>query len=111
MSDTSIRQSLAREAREAQARREEAPGKMFRSRGSSAASNVYTLRMPADRLAELRDLAENQHEQPSVLMRRWVLERLDSERVHQSDIADVRQMLSRALHKLDHLVEDDAVAS
>jgi len=105
MNDNGIRQTLAREAAEAQARRDEAPGKMFRSRTGEATSDVYTVRMPTDRLVELRELANQRREQPSSLMRRWVLERLDSERTHQPDLADVRQTLSQALHKLDRLTD------
>ncbi|MBV9313368.1 MAG: hypothetical protein JO100_06370 [Pseudonocardia sp.] len=43
--------------------------------------------MPAERLAELRAVAEAFGEQPSALMRRWVLERLDAERANQPELA------------------------
>jgi len=36
-------------------------------------------------------------------MRRWVLERLDAERAHQPDLADVQRALTDALHTLDHI--------
>lgn len=42
-------------------------------------SQVYSIRVPVDRLEELRSLAEARGETPSGLMRRWVLERLASE--------------------------------
>lgn len=42
-------------------------------------SQVYSLRIPVDRLEELRQRAEQQHVAPTVLMRRWILDRLDEE--------------------------------
>ena len=43
------------------------------------ASQVYALRIPVSRLHEIRMLAEARGEQPTSLLREWVLERLDSE--------------------------------
>jgi len=40
---------------------------------------VYSLRIPVDRLEQLRRLAAEKHMTPSALMRAWVLERLDAE--------------------------------
>ncbi|MGH3425971.1 MAG: hypothetical protein ACRD3Q_03265 [Terriglobales bacterium] len=102
MSSDEIRKMLENEAIQAEERRDEAPGVMFRAR-TAAPRNVYTLRMPADRIAELQEVATEQHEQPSALVRRWVLERLASERAHQSEIAHVREMLTKALNELDRL--------
>lgn len=42
-------------------------------------SQVYSLRIPVDRLEQLRQRAEQQHVAPTVLMRRWILDRLDDE--------------------------------
>lgn len=100
---SSIRDTLAEEAAEAEARRDEAPGRMHRARGGRGSSHVYTVRMPVDRLAELREVAERSGEQPSALMRRWVLERLEDEQAHQPDLADVRRTLTDALHTLDQI--------
>lgn len=101
---TNIRETLAQEAADAEATRDEAPTQMHRARVSaSGTSQVYTVRMPADRLAELRTVADQSGEQPSALMRRWVLERLDDERARQPDLAEVRRTLSDALHTLDQL--------
>lgn len=36
-------------------------------------------------------------------MRRWVLERLDTERVRQPELADVQRNLSEAMHALDQI--------
>ncbi len=101
---SSIRGRLAEEAADAEARRDEPPGRMHRARtGTSGTSHVYTVRMPADRLAELRAVAERSGEQPSTLMRRWVLERLEDERAHQPDLNDVRRTLTDALHTIDQI--------
>lgn len=99
---SSIHAALTAEAIDAEARRDEPPGRMHRARaGTEGTSQVYTVRMPADRLAELRQVAESSGEQPSTLMRRWVLERLDDERAHQPDLADVRRTLTDAVRAID----------
>lgn len=100
----SVRQALADEAAEAEVHREEPPAGMHRARATDrATSHVYTVRMPVERLAELRAVAEEVGEQPSALMRRWVLERLDAERAHQPELADVRRSLSDAMRTLDRI--------
>lgn len=100
---SSIRDTLAAEAAEAEARRGEPPARMHRAQVGGGASQVYTVRMPAERLAELRAIAQRSGEQPSTLMRRWVLERMDTERSHEPDLADVRRTLTDALHALDQI--------
>ncbi len=100
---SSTRETLAAEAAEAESHQSEPPGRMQRARNGGGANHVYTVRMPAERLAELRAMAEQSGEQPSALMRRWVLERLDVERAHQPELADVRRTLSAALHTLDQV--------
>ena len=99
----STRETLATEATEAESRQNEPPGRMHRARNGGGANNVYTVRMPAELLAELRAVAEQSGEQPSALMRRWVLERLDVGRAHQPELADVRRTLAQALHTLDQV--------
>ena len=42
-------------------------------------SQVYALRIPVSRLAAIRWLADRRDEQPTALLREWVLERLDEE--------------------------------
>ena len=98
-----IRETLAAEAEEAEARQDEPPARMHRARTRGSNSQVYTLRMPVDRLGELRAIAEQSGEQPSTLMRRWVLERLDSEQARSPDLSDVRRTLTDALHTLDQV--------
>lgn len=36
-------------------------------------------------------------------MRRWVLERLDTEQAHQPELADVRRTLTDALYTIDQI--------
>jgi hypothetical protein len=59
--------------------------------------------MPADRLAELRAVAESSGLPPSTLMRQWVLERLDDETSAQGTLGDVRRKLADAMHTIDRL--------
>lgn len=42
-------------------------------------NQVYSLRIPADRLEEIRTIADRLNMKPTVMMRRWVLDRLDQE--------------------------------
>jgi hypothetical protein len=80
----SVRDMLAREANEAEARadaqeRGDAPS-MPGQRGQRSAADptqVYAVRFPVSRLTELRQVADELGELPTALIRRWVLERLD----------------------------------
>jgi hypothetical protein len=81
----SVRDVLAREAAEAEAvadaedrgEVERKPGQ--RARQSREASQVYSLRLPADAIAQLRSIAERLNEAPTALLRRFILERLADE--------------------------------
>jgi len=44
-------------------------------------SQVYSVRIPVDRLEELRRVAESRGLAPSALLRSWVIERLDREKL------------------------------
>lgn len=57
----------------------EATAEATRRRMRRVASQVYSVRIPVDRLEDLRQLAVARNEAPTALMRRWVLERLDAE--------------------------------
>lgn len=48
-------------------------------RYAKESSQVYAIRIPVSRLREIRLLAEARGEQPTSLLREWVLERLDTE--------------------------------
>jgi hypothetical protein len=57
--------------------RESKPGQ--RPRSPQGASQVYSLRLPADAISQLRAMAERMDEAPTALLRRFVLERLADE--------------------------------
>jgi hypothetical protein len=80
----SMREILAREAAEAEARAEAeergeaapTPGQRGRKRAADP-SQVYAVRIPVSRLRRLRELADELEIAPSALIRQWVIERLD----------------------------------
>ena len=84
--EESIRDILAREAAEAEAAadareaddRPETGGQRARARAGEA-SQVYSVRIPVERLEQLRTLAEQRGVRPTALLREFVLERLDAE--------------------------------
>ena len=93
MSDN-IREVLAREAAEAEARAEaEERGEVTPPRGqrgrrrATDPSQVYSVRIPVSKLQRLRELAEQQGVQPTALIREWIIERLDmaDAEVHEDD--------------------------
>ena len=47
---------------------------------SKVPTAVYSVRIPVERIAELRELAASRGVQPTVLIRAWVLARLDAAR-------------------------------
>jgi hypothetical protein len=81
----SVRDMLAREAAEAKAAADAeeqagAPAMGQRARRQTGeASQVYSVRIPVDRLAQLRQLADERGVAPTALLRQFVLERLDIE--------------------------------
>lgn len=69
-------------------------------------SQVYSLRIPVHRLAELREVADTNRVEPSVLMRQWVLDRLDAEnetRDHSSSSERLRAKLDSARRLLEEV--------
>jgi hypothetical protein len=92
MSD-SIRDILAREAAEAEARAdaeergevEPARGQRGRQRAADP-SQVYAVRIPVSRLRELRQVADLTGIPPTTLIREWVIERLEKLHVDAADL-------------------------
>jgi len=80
MSRKNIADVLAEEAEHAEQHRDDelAPG-YRRAQPPKEPAQVYSLRIPAERLDQLRSIAADRHQTPSALMRAWVLERLDLE--------------------------------
>lgn len=98
----SIRAVLAREAAEAkeiadaEARGDVDAVPAHRARRQSGdASQVYSVRIPVDSLAQLRRLADERGVAPTALLRQFVLERLQQETV-----AVVADMPKRDVHRL-----------
>lgn len=54
-------------------------------------SQVYAIRIPVSRLEAIRWLADRREEQPTALLREWVLERLDEE-LAGTDLTPVREV-------------------
>ena len=102
MGDDDVREMLAAEA-EASEEHRDAALDYVRSTVTPRRepAQVYSLRIPVRRLAELREVADAQGVEPSVLMRRWVLDRLDAERAP----ADVRAKLERARRLIEEVGE------
>lgn len=100
----SIREVLAREAAEAEARAEAedrgdvtpAPGQRGRKRASDP-SQVYAVRIPVSRLRELRRIAEQLDTPPTVLIRQWVLQRIDDLATAQADERAEAAVLGRVV--------------
>ena len=71
------------------------------------ASKVYSLRLPEKLLEQLRQLAEAERVEPSTLMRRWVIERIEEERDHRAGraapVVDIRGKLHQARELLDEV--------
>src|SRR6266508_4248518 len=85
VADKTISEVLAEAAEESEAGRDR-PADYVRSRRPARdPAQVYSLRVPTRRLEELRQLAVAEGVEPSVLMRRWVLERLDEEMVRRGE--------------------------
>ncbi len=89
-----VRAMLAREAEEAEAaaeaeeRGEAPPRPGQRARRSKDASQVYSLRLPAEAIAQLKSLGKQLDEAPTALLRRFVLERLAQEAARAQRQAD-----------------------
>jgi hypothetical protein len=73
---TEILDEVAQRAIEAES--DERPRYRNRKLGSNP-SQVYSIRIPVSQLNDLRKLAQRRGEAPSAMMRRWVLERLQSD--------------------------------
>jgi hypothetical protein len=106
MSDK-ISEVLRAEA-EASEEHRDAPADYVRStrRPRRDPSQVYSLRVPVHRLAELREVADASGVEPSVLMRQWVLDRLDAEneaRDHSSPSDRLRAKLDSARRLLEEV--------
>ncbi len=67
-------------------------------------AQVYSVRIPVDRLADLKSLAESQRVPPSTMIRDWVLERLDSEK-DPSSLESIAEEAARATARLKSAIK------
>ena len=88
MTSSSIGEVLANEAALAEQAEKRAGGPYVRSRRRPKdPAQVYSLRVPVDRLELVRQIAEREKTTQAALLRKWVLERLDQELARQSGTA------------------------
>jgi sugar phosphate isomerase/epimerase len=78
----------------------------YRRRRAPGGSRVYGLRLPADRIEQLRRLAEARGVEPSALARQWVLAQLDAAERRRDDAQerwerDLRETAEHLRHLLD----------
>lgn len=76
---TDLQRRLAEEAEASEAGRELDAVYHRNTQPAKEPSQVYSLRLPVERIGEIRALATQSATQPTTLIRRWVLERLDEE--------------------------------
>jgi predicted DNA-binding protein len=76
---------------------------------SKEPSQVYSVRLPVERLEELRVLAERSHVTPSALMRRLVIEGLDRQADASSRLADTRKELGPESEKMIVMTQEQAI--
>lgn len=80
MTEKDIAELLAKEGEAAEINEDEEESRQYRRpRPPSQASQVYSVRIPVERLEQLRAFAAKLGLRPTTLMRQWVLERLDEE--------------------------------
>ena len=90
-----IREVLAREAEESEQQDDQPTPLVRRTRPPREPAQVYSVRMPVDRIDQLRQIAERAGVSPTALMREWVLERLDNETPAVIDLAGRLRRLIR----------------
>lgn len=80
MEKRNVADMLAEEADHAEQHRDDELAPRYRrAPAPRELAQVYSLRIPVERLEQLRRLAADKHVTPSALMRAWVLDRLDTE--------------------------------
>lgn len=100
MGQKTIREFLAEEAADVEAHLDDPPGPLFRSKRPSVdPSQVYSVRMPMGKLAQLRRLAAKAEINPSSLMRQWILERLEEEASGGRDEKRLRRIIREEVER------------
>jgi hypothetical protein len=94
MTSPSIAEVLAGEATLAEQAENRAGGPYVRSRRRPKDPvQVYSLRVPVDRLELVRQLAQQANTTQAALLRKWVLERLDQELARQTAVTPDHERL------------------
>jgi len=81
----------------------------WRPKDHSEGGQVYSLRIPTSRLAQLKKIADRLGKKPTVLLRQWVLERLDLENakaeweIDKSYLRSAEVHLAAAEHSATHI--------
>jgi hypothetical protein len=91
VSQDNIAEVLAKEAEDTERGRDMDATYVPSRRRPKDPSQVYSVRLPVERLEELRQLAARQDVAPSALLRRWTIERIDREIDHDSRVAEERE--------------------
>jgi hypothetical protein len=68
-------------------------------------SQVYSLRLPVDRIEEVRQLAISQSLAPTALLRRWILDRLDVE-LERRQMIEAEPIYATTRDELGNLVKE-----
>jgi hypothetical protein len=79
----------------------------YQRRRPTGGSSVYGLRLPNDRITQLRQLAEARGVDPSALARQWIIDRLDATDHLRDERAEQRERDLRATTEhLRQLLDD-----
>ena len=78
MTDQELVKRLADAIADAEVNSDVEPDWVRHQRPASAPTAVYSVRIPVDRIEELRELAATRGVAPTALIRRWVLAHLDA---------------------------------
>jgi len=102
MAQQNIADVLAEEAEAAEAERDAPQTYVRHRRPAKDPAQVFSLRIPVNRLGQLRKLAESRHSTPSALLRAWILERLEAESTGAVTMTrdDVRKMAKEELERV-----------
>ena len=108
MPDRETSEEILAEAAEDSEAGRDLPAGYVRARGApKEASRVYSLRVPEKLLEQLRELAAAEGVEPSSLMRRWVVERIEEEQDRREGrvvpVPDIRGKLHQARELLDEV--------
>lgn len=78
MADKELRDRIAAAVEDAEATADDELGWARHQEPAKNPTAVYSVRIPVDRIEELRQLAADRDVQPTVLIRSWVLAQLDA---------------------------------